>query len=200
MTQTQNNTPDYSEVFRKRAKAQREIQELCPTINNNSGIYALVREENGMKFGYVGQAKHLLNRLTDHNLGFNDWIDRSIKSHKWYSPDNPTGYKIRFINLSEDKLNEAEVEYIRKFANAGYQLRNKTGGSQSIGKFGINDNAQAKGYREGLAQGELRLKKKLNEILDKYLVVSTKSDGKLAQNALQKFWALLYIDSDLNEK
>ena len=35
-------------------------------IPNTSGIYFLFREEDGIKYAYVGQAKHILSRLAQH--------------------------------------------------------------------------------------------------------------------------------------
>ena len=170
---------------------------MCPQLRDISGLYILTREENGIKYGYVGQSKHLVSRLADHLSGYQH-IDLSIKAHRFYSADNPTGYKIQYLYCSEDKLDEYEQLYIRKYASMGYQLRNKTGGSQGKGKFGISDNRPAKGYYDGKKQGRTDLINELKPILDRYLVVSLKVENKLSQRMLDKFWKLLSTDDKKN--
>ena len=75
-----------------------------------------------------------------------------------------------------------------EMANKGYQLRNKTSGSQGEGKQGIAENKESKGYRQGIAYGKQRILKDLKYLLDKYLIVSAKDTTKRASNALEKFW------------
>ena len=172
-------------------KANKEkILTVCPNVPERSGIYFLLREENGFRFGYVGQAKHLLTRLAQHLRGYQH-IDLSIKKHGLYSENNPTGYKVHFLEFPESKLDEMEQKYIKQYANAGYQLRNKTSGSQGEGKHGISANRQSKGYYDGLAQGEKNLAKKLKHIVDTHLVISLKKDTKTSRKALEKFYDLL---------
>ena len=170
-------------------KANKElILKVCPDVPDRSGIYFLLREENGFRFGYVGQAKHLLTRLAQHLRGYQH-IDLSIKKHGLYSDKNPTGYKVFFLEFSEDKLDEEEQRYIKKYANAGYQMRNKTSGSQGEGKQGISANRQSKGYYDGLEQGKKKCKEYIADLFDKHLDVSTKKDPptKLQEKAMQKF-------------
>lgn len=172
-------------------KANKEkILSVCPNVPERSGIYFLLREENGFRFGYIGQAKHLLTRLAQHLRGYQH-IDLSIKKHGLYSENNPTGYRVHFLEFPESKLDEMEQKYIKQYANAGYQLRNKTSGSQGEGKQGISANRQSKGYYDGLSQGEKNLAKKLKHIVDTHLVISLKKDTKTSQKALQKFYDLL---------
>lgn len=164
------------------------ILKVCPDVPDRSGIYFLLREENGFRFGYVGQAKHLLTRLAQHLRGYQH-IDLSIKKHGLYSDKNPTGYKVFFLEFPEDKLDEEEQKYIKKYANAGYQMRNKTSGSQGEGKQGISANRQSKGYYDGLEQGKKKCKEYIADLFDKHLDVSTKKDPptKLQEKAMQKF-------------
>lgn len=172
-------------------KANKEkILSVCPNVPERSGIYFLLREENGFRFGYVGQAKHLLTRLAQHLRGYQH-IDLSIKKHGLFSENNPTGYKVHFLEFPESKLDEMEQKYIKQYANAGYQLRNKTSGSQGEGKQGISANRQSKGYYDGLSQGEKNLAKKLKHIVDTHLVISLKKDTKTSRKALEKFYDLL---------
>lgn len=185
---------NYNQLFAIKAKNKRKILEVCPTAKDLSGIYIMTREENGFKYAYVGQAVKVLTRLADHLTGYQH-IDLSIRNHKLYSENNPTGWKIGCLYFPEPLLNEKEQYYIMQYANAGYQMRNKTSGSQGEGKRGIADNKPARGYYDGVAYGRKKLARELKDIIDKYLIISTKKDGKLAQNGLDKFWRLLEEDN-----
>ena len=123
-------TPNYSQIFAIRAKNKRKILEVCPTAKDQSGIYIMTREENGFKYCYVGQAVKVLSRLADHLNGYQH-IDLSIKNHKFYSANNPTGWKIGCLYFPEQLLDEKEQFYTMQYANAGYQMRNKTGGDKA---------------------------------------------------------------------
>lgn len=179
-------------------KANKEkILSVCPNIPERSGIYFLLREENGFRFGYVGQAKHLLTRLAQHLRGYQH-IDLSIKKHGLYSENNPTGYKVHFLEFPESKLDEMEQKYIKQYANAGYQLRNKTSGSQGEGKQGISANKQSKGYYDGLEQGKKKSREFIADLFAKHLVVTTKKQPptKLQEKALKKFMDFINISEE----
>ena len=178
---------NYKERIDQENKNKQQILQVCPNANDQSGIYIMTRYENGFKYCYVGQAKHLLDRLQSHLSGFQH-IDLSIKKHKLYSEDNPTGWKIGCLFFPESELNEKEQYYIKLYANNGYQMRNKTSGSQGEGKSGIADNRPAKGYHDGIAQGEKKTKAKVKEYFDKYLEVSIKPPtSKIKERKLLEF-------------
>ena len=89
---------------------------------------------------------------------------------------------------------EMEQVYIRSYAQNGYQLRNKTSGSQGKGKTQIDEYRPAKGYRDGIIQGRKSLAKELGHIIDKHLVVSIKPEkqhNKVSQQAYEKFMGLI---------
>ena len=45
-------------------------------LTDDSGIYILTRvDENGINYGYVGQAKHILTRLAQHLNGHTQHIE-----------------------------------------------------------------------------------------------------------------------------
>ena len=176
-------------------KNKKKILELNPELDDRSGIYFLTREdESGIKFGYVGQAKHILSRLAQHLVGYQH-IDLSMKKHGLYSVEsNPYGWKVNFVHIKESDLDEMERYYIKQFANAGYQLRNKTSGSQGEGKKQIDEYRPAKGYRDGIQQGKISLARELKHIIDKHLTVELKPEkreNKVSVKALEKFNALL---------
>lgn len=160
-------------------------------LNDKSGIYLLTRiDENGIKYAYIGQAKHILTRLANHMVGYQH-IDLSLKSHKLYSDKNEYGCKVDFINCDESELDEKEQFYIKEYANNGYQLRNKTAGGQGNGKTKIAEFKQSKGYHDGLKQGYKNASKEMAHLFDLHLEVKIKGDRaiptKNQQKALDKF-------------
>ena len=176
-------------------KNKEKILKVNPNLNEQSGIYFLTREEDGFKYAYIGQALHILTRLAQHLVGYQH-IDLSLKKHGLYSNDNMNGWKIDFTNYDKAELDEQEQYWIKEYANQGYQLRNKTSGSQGKGKAKIDDYKPAKGYRDGLEQGRKNLAKELKHIIDTHLVVELKDEkknNKVSQKALEKFYELLEI-------
>ena len=124
-------------------------------------------------------------------------IDLSLKKHGIYSKDNPYGWRINFEHFPLGVLDEKERYYIKIYAAAGYQLRNKTSGGQDNGKMQINEYRPVKGYRDGLEQGKKNLAKELSHIIDKHLEIKLKpekANNKVSQRALEKFNELLKND------
>lgn len=158
-------------------------------LNENSGIYFLTRkDENGIKYAYIGQAKHILTRLAQHLSGYQH-IDLSLKKHGLYSDDNACGWKVNFMCCHETELDETEQYYIEKYAKAGYQLRNKKLGGQCQGNTQIDEYRPAKGYRDGLTQGYRNARKEVANLFEKHLDYSKKSDkpNKNQDKAVEKF-------------
>ena len=184
--------------FRK-AKAieyqnKQRLLEVNPILNETSGIYFLTRvDENGIKYAYIGQAKHILTRLAQHLSGYQH-IDLSLKKHGFFSLDNLYGWHVNFKIFPLCRLDEMEQYYIKKYASNGYQLRNKTAGGQGEGKSHIDEYRPKKTYRDGLQQGKLTLARDLKHIIDKHLTVELKAEkqaNKTSQKALEKFMQLL---------
>lgn len=172
---------------KKRFLKQNEI------LNDNSGIYFLTRiDENGIKYAYIGQAKHILTRLAQHMVGYQH-IDLSLKSHGLYNEDNVYGWKAEALNFEQDLLDKKEQEYIIEYANKGYQLRNKKNGGQNGGSSQIDEYRPKKGYREGLEQGRKNTIKEIANLFDKHLDYSQKSDkpNKNQEKAMLKFKEIL---------
>ena len=162
-----NNTR--KNIARAKAIQRQNIQrlkKLNPDIDNKSGIYFLTRNEPQI---YIGQARHLDERLASHLSGYEQHIDRSLKAHGLYSEDNPYGYKVNFLHYPESKLDEMEQYYIQLYAEKGWSLKNKPAGSQGAGKVKIADLEPAKGYRDGIKAGRKALSRGLTHIIDKHL-------------------------------
>lgn len=177
------------------AANKKRILAVCPNVPERSGIYFLLREEGGFKYAYIGQAKHLLTRLAQHLSGYQH-IDLSLKKHKLWSEENPTGWRVHFLEFPESELDELERMYIKTYANHGYQMRNKTVGGQDKGKAGMDDNRPAKTYHDGLRQGYRNAQRYVANLFDKHLDYRQKSDkpNKNQQKAADKFKAFLEGD------
>lgn len=193
---------DWKNVVKAKAieKNNRErILAVNPHVDEKSGIYFLTRtDEGGFRYAYIGQAVNLLSRLAGHLKGYQH-IDLSIKSHGLYSTDNIYGWKIGFLHYPVDKLDKWEQYWIKCYADKGYQLRNKTSGSQGEGKKQIADYKPPKGYRDGIQQGRINLARELSNIADKHLVISLKPEkqnNSISQKQYQKFMELLHTEKD----
>ena len=181
------------------ATNKKRLLEVNPCLTEKSGIYFLTRtDEQGIKYAYIGQAKHILTRLAQHMTG-HQHIDLSLKKHGFYSKDNLHGWNVCFMYCDETKLDVLEQKYILQYAADGYQLRNKTAGGQGEGKQQIDEYRPAKGYRDGIAQGKKTLARELASIADKHLVICLREDkknNKISQKALEKFNVLLYGENE----
>lgn len=177
---------------------KKRLLKVNPDLDEKSGIYFLTRTDaDGINYAYIGQAKHIVTRLAQHLVGYQH-IDLSLKKHGLYSTDNIFGWKVGFMHFPEEKLDEMEQFYIKKYAQAGYQLRNKTSGSQGTGKKQIDEYRPQKGYHDGLKQGKKVLARELSNIIDKHLKISLKEgkeNNKVSMKAFDKFNDLLNEDN-----
>lgn len=183
---------NYKQRLAIESKNKKRWLAVNPCLNDQSGIYILTREEDGFKYAYIGQAKHILTRLAQHLVGYQH-IDLSLKKHGLYSDDNQTGWKVGALNYPIEELDEMEQFYILKYAQYGFQLRNKTSGSQGEGKKQIDEYRPQKGYRDGLKQGYKNASKEIANLFDKHLEYKTKSDkpNKNQEKAKEKFETFL---------
>ena len=179
-------------------KNKKRLLEVNPVLDAESGIYFLSREdENGFRYAYVGQAVHILTRLSQHLVGYQH-IDLSLKKHGLYSEDNPYGWKVNFRHYTTNLLDKMEQLWIKQYADKGYQLRNKTSGSQGEGKSQIADYRPHKGYRDGLKQGRINLARELSSIAEKHLKIEIRDDkknNKISQKQFEKFKELLNTEN-----
>lgn len=189
---------DYKKLRQAKAIEQKNKQlflKLNNSLNDNSGIYILFRtDENDIKYFYVGQAKHILSRLSQHMSGYQH-IDLSLRKRGLWSDDNPYGWTVFFKNYPEKELDDKEQFWILEMTKRGYQCRyNKTAGGQGEGKEKINEFKPSKGYRDGVQQGRKTMARDLSHIIDKHLVVSVRADkqgNKVSERQFEKFKELL---------
>lgn len=180
-------------------KNKQRLLEVNPKLDDESGIYFLTREdENGFRYAYIGQAVHILTRLAQHLSGYDQHIDRSLKKHGLYSEKNPYGWKVNFRHYTTNLLDKMEQLWIKQYADKGYQLRNKTSGSQGEGKSQIADYRPQKGYRDGLKQGRINLAREVSSIAEKHLKIEIREDkknNKISQKQFEKFKELLNTEN-----
>ena len=184
-----------SEIKRMEQEIKQRLLFINPKLNEQSGIYFLTREdEQGIKYAYIGQAKHILSRLAQHMTGYQH-IDLSLKKHGLISNNNMCGWNVNFLNFPEELLDEKEQYYIKKYALGGYQLRNKTAGGQGSGKKQINDYRPGKTYRQGVEQGMKNASRDVAKLFEKHLNVSAKSNPPTVNQmkAMDKFEKFLEL-------
>lgn len=192
-----------SEIKRMEQEIKQRLLLVNPKLNEKSGIYFLTREdEQGIKYAYIGQAKHILSRLAQHMTGYQH-IDLSLKKHGLISNNNMCGWNVNFLNFPDELLDEKEQYYIKKYALGGYQLRNKTAGGQGSGKKQIDDYRPGKTYRQGVEQGMKNASRDVAKLFEKHLNVSAKSNPPTvnqmkAMDKFEKFLELSKYDSGGN--
>lgn len=189
---------DYRKIKAIEYANKRKWLNVNPRLSDMSGIYILTRiDAEGFRYAYVGQAKQILTRLAQHLSGYQH-IDLSLKKHGLYDVDNPYGWTVNTtIQCSLGDLDQMEKRFIKKYADMGYQLRNKTSGSQGEGKNGIAENKPARGYYDGKRQGYKDAQKFVKTLFDKYLEVSIRGKETVnAMKALDKFKNFLQIEGD----
>lgn len=184
---------EYKQIRVIEEKNKQKLLALFPYIPYSSGIYILIRKEGDFKYAYVGQAIRCLDRLAQHLTGYQH-IDLSLKKRGLYSKENPTGWNILCKEYSISQLDSMEQEYIKYYANNGYQLYNHTTGSQGEGKKALGESKSPKGYREGVAQGYKNAQRDVAKLFEKNLTYGINGEpNKNKEKALAKFEEFLNI-------
>ena len=185
---------NYAQVKAVQNRYREEILKACPTMDEGSGIYFLTRvDENGINYFYIGQAVKVLSRMLSHMTGWQH-IDISLRKRKWYSEDNPYGWKLNFMHYPKDELDKWEQYWILEYTKKGYQARyNKVAGGQIDKGEKINEYRPAKGYRDGIKQGYKNASRDIAHLFDLHLDYKPKSDkpNKNQEKAMEKFKAFL---------
>ena len=182
---------NYKQIYAIERANKEKILKVCPECPERSGIYVFYRqdEESGLKFAYVGQAKSLLNRCAQHLREY-DHIALSLKKRGLYDAVlNPYGWALMICEQPIEKLDEAEIRAIKQQADAGYQLFNKTAGSQASGKVIFDNKKSPKNYHDGIKQGEKNITRFIKDLFEKHLDYTTKKQPptKLQEKAIKKF-------------
>lgn len=183
---------NYKQHFAIQKRLEKELTSRFAGLKHEPGIYAYYRtDEDGNKFAYVGQSVDVLQRCVQHMQGYQH-IDLSLRKRGYYDAvENKHGWKINVFCCPKEDLDLFEKMFIQDWQDDGYELYNIESGGK-VGKTIIGERKPAKGYRDGVEQGKKQICRELVELLDKYLVVSVKKEGKLAERALAKFNKILH--------
>ena len=189
---------NYRQIKAIEQKNKQKLFKLFGEITDKSGIYILRRYENGFKYCYVGQSKHVLTRILEHLKGYQH-IDLSIKKHGLFSEENPKGWDISSFEISEKNLDYHEQYYIKLYADMGYQLYNHTTGSQGVGKKALDNQKERKGYNQGLHNGYQKALKEIRNYFDKYLDFAIKGKAnKTKERKFEEFKRWIYEETSEN--
>lgn len=185
---------NYADMFITRQQIEKQLKYACPNIEHKSGIYFYIREklEQGGGFAcYIGKSVDVLDRCIAHQVSWEQRIDISLKSRKYYSKNNLNGWRLNVLYFPEELLYKKERYYIELYQRKGYEMLNiESGGLQE--KFDIAERKSPKTYREGIAQGEKKAYKRVREFFDKYLDYSLKEpSNKTKERKLKEFEELL---------
>ena len=177
---------NYKKAIAINKSCQQRLKKICPTLNNESGIYMFYRQEI-CSYAYIGQAKDIGRRCADHLTEY-DHIANSLKSRGLFSEDNKGGWKLRFFNCPIEQLNDKERETIQTALDKGFVLYNVTSGGQNQGKTDINERKAGKTYRDGLKQGYANCRKEITEMFEKYLDFAIKGkNNKIKERKIKEF-------------
>ena len=188
---------NYKKIFAMKAEREKRIKKICPDIPYESGIYVFYRtDEANIRRAYCGQAVKLCERCASH-LAEYDHIALSLKKHGFYEEGNVYGWKLMFKTCPKEDLDRREVETIKQFADAGFQMFNVSAGGQH-NKIITGDYKQPKTYRQGIQQGKITLARELTDIINKHLDVKIKAEkqgNKISIKAYEKFNNLIDEES-----
>lgn len=180
---------DYKQLFKRQQEWVVQLHKLCPELTNESGIYFWQRTVDGEKKMYIGKAKHLMERSVSHCMGYSQRIDLSIRKWGFYDENsNPMGWqlKVRKYPLADlDRWERYYIDYYREQPDV--ELYNIESGG-TTGKTDISTRKSARGYRDGLQQGELKARKYVAQLFAKHLDYSIKGKPTATkQKAFDKF-------------
>lgn len=191
---------NYKQIFAKKSDAEQRLRQIClEATSHRSGIYFYTREDTDGKYAYIGKSVDICERTLSHMNGYQQRIDKSLKSRGFFSNLNPSGWKLNVLFYPRAELDKWERYWIEQYRGAGVNLYNvESGGAE--GKTIIGERKPPKGYRDGVIQGRKSLAKELKHIIETHLEVNVRKDNKITQKALAKFWELLNFDNEKGER
>lgn len=192
---------DYKQLFARQKEWALQLNKLCPELTNESGIYFWQRVVDGEKKMYIGKAKHLMERSVSHCMGYSQRIDLSIRKWGFYhETDNPTGWQLKVRKYPLDQLDKWERYYIDYYrVQPDVELYNIESGG-TTGKTDIGTRKSARGYRDGLKQGELKARKYVAQLFANHLEYSIKGTPTATkQKAFDKFTDFISITNDIKD-
>lgn len=178
---------NYKQLFARQKEIEKVLKIACPTINNNSGIYFLTRKDEDKNYAYIGKGVDVLRRMVSHMQGYEQRVDISLRKRGLYGDSNELGWRLNVLYFPKEVLDEKERYYIEQYRNNGYIMYNIESGG-TINKEIIGERKSPKTYRDGVAYGELKAKRKIKELFEKYLNYSIKGQSnKIKEKKLNEF-------------
>ena len=192
--------PNYKQIFAKKSETERRLREICPeAATHRSGIYFYTREDMDGKHAYIGKAVDLTERTISHLNGYQQRIDISLKSRKFYSELNPSGWKLNVLYYPQAELDKWEQYWIDRYRTEGIDLYNVESGGTD-GKTIIGERKPPKSYREGVDFGKKSLARELRHIIETHgFTIEPSKRNKVTEKALGKFWELLNFENEKGE-
>ena len=196
---------DYKQIYAIQRANEQRIKNLCPQMDNRSGLYIFYRNNEENEFCvYIGQAKNLLQRTAQHLTGYKKknptHIDKSLFKHKLYSETNKNGWKVAILKFApQEELDQLEQEYISKYQNINCKIYNVTGGGQLDKAEDINARMQLKlkTYAHGKKYAYEKVRQEIAHLFDKYLDFTIKGKETATKlKAKAKFEKFIRGDSN----
>ena len=188
--------PNYKQLFARQKQCEKILKIACPYIRHESGIYFLTREENGIKYGYIGKGIDVCRRMVSHLMGYSQRIDISLRKRGFYSSSNELGWKLKVLYFPESKLDEKEKHFIGKAIENGFVLYNiESGGTKD--KTIIGERKATKNYSDGISQGKKSTIRAIRTFFDKYLDFAIKPPtSKIKERKFNEFVEFLKKDDE----
>ena len=181
---------NYAKLFVTKKDVEEQLKLACPNLQHKSGIYFYTREklEQGGGFAcYVGKSIDVAERCISHQISWQQEIDISLKSRKYYGKYNLNGWKLNVLYFPEELLNEKERYYINLYKNQNYEMLNIESGG-TTGKSIIGERKPAKTYTDGIKQGQKKTREEVKTYFDKYLDFAVKPPAnKIKERKVEEF-------------
>ena len=178
---------NYKQIFARQRQCEEILKKACPNLRHESGIYFLTREENNIKYAYLGKGVDVCKRMCSHLMGYSQRIDISLRKRGLYSNSNELGWKINVMYFPKELLDEKERYYITQYIENKFVMYNIESGG-TLNKEIIGERKPPKTYTQGLKQGYQNAQKEISKLFEKNLTFSINGNSnKNKEKALQKF-------------
>ena len=189
---------NYAKLFVTKKDVEEQLKLACPNLQHKSGIYFYTREklEQGGGFAcYIGKSVDVAERCISHQISWQQEIDISLKSRRYYGKYNLNGWKLNVLYFPKELLNEKERYYINLYKSQNYEMLNIESGG-TTGKEIIGKRKPAKTYTDGVEQGKKKIFEKVKLYFNKYLSFAIKPPiNKVKERKLREFKEWLEVQN-----
>lgn len=189
---------NYAKLFVTKKDVEEQLKLACPNLQHKSGIYFYTREklEQGGGFAcYIGKSVDVAERCISHQISWQQEIDISLKSRRYYGKYNLNGWKLNVLYFPKELLNEKERYYINLYKSQNYEMLNIESGG-TTGKEIIGKRKPAKTYTDGVKQGKKKIFEKVKLYFNKYLSFAIKPPiNKVKERKLREFKEWLEVQN-----